>query len=243
MKKFIAYFDILGYGDRINDKSIDEEYKIQKEFIDDRINLIDSVSEIAKCSAIHFSDTHIFYSEDNSENSFDKIVRSSLLFMLIAAVRSTTYLPLRGAISCGDFLVDREKWIIIGQGLREAYALAERQEWMGCSLSDSCYEQAKNFRIFNIFLEKLILINYSVPFKERREYKYVINMESFIRLWGEKCKNMPLTDPEFIKNIFINKGMKDSKLLVLNKGAQKKLENTQEFFEYIKKILDDRGSK
>ncbi len=31
MKKFIAYFDILGYGDRIKDKSIDEEYEIQKE--------------------------------------------------------------------------------------------------------------------------------------------------------------------------------------------------------------------
>jgi len=28
-KKFIAYFDILGYGERIKGKSLDEEYEIQ----------------------------------------------------------------------------------------------------------------------------------------------------------------------------------------------------------------------
>lgn len=236
MKKFIAYFDILGYGDRIKDKSIDEEYEIQKKFIEDRINLIDNVTEIAECHALHFSDTHIFYTKDNSGESFDKIVRSSLLFMLIAAVRTTPYLPLRGAISYGDFLIDPEKQIIIGQGLRESYALAENQKWMGCCLSDSCSEQVKDYEIFKILLEKRILVNYCVPFKNQKEYKYVINMESFIRLWGDKCKNMPLTNPKFIENIFVNRGMDDSNLLKLNEGAEEKFKNTQEFFEYIKGI-------
>ena len=257
MKKFIAYFDILGYGDRIKNKSIDEEYEIQKEIIEDIVKIIENnATKRTDFCTMHFSDTHIFYTKDVSEDAFEIIIKSSLIFMLLAAVRKHPYLPLRGVINYGDFMGDYDRSIFIGEGLREAYALEKRQEWMGCFLSDSCYEQAKNFEIFKEFAKKLVLVKYSVPFKDRahswvnwikevilrqpqklreRKDKYVINMESFPRVWGDECKNMPLTDPKFIENIFVNRGIDDSDLLKLNKSAEEKLKNTQQFFNYIKR--------
>ncbi len=258
MKKFIAYFDILGYGDRIKDKSIDEEYEIQKEIIEDIIKIIENnATTRTEFHTIHFSDTHIFYTDDVSEDAFEIIIKSSLIFMLLAAVRKHPYLPLRGVVNYGDFMADYDKSIFIGEGLRGAYTLEKNQEWMGCFLSDSCYEQVKNFEIFKEFVKRLVLVKYFVPFKKgthiwmswvkkvilrqsqglkERKNKYVINMESFPRVWGDKCKNMPLTDPKFIENIFINRGKDDRDLLKLNESAEKKLRNTQEFFKYIKNI-------
>ncbi len=237
MKKYVAYFDILGYGNRIKNKSLSEEYDIQKKFIDDRIKFIDAVKENMTCQAIHFSDTHILFTNDDSEDSFDKIVRSSLLFMIIASIRSPIYLPLRGAICCGEFLVDQKHQIVIGQGLRDAYALAAKQEWMGCSLSDSCYRNVKSFNVFNEFKGINLIVEYPVPMKEGSENKYVINMESFIRVFGVETKEMPICNPDFIENIFTNKTSKKENLLTLDEKAKIKLKNTQEYYAYIDKLV------
>ena len=71
MKKFIAYFDILGYGERIKDKNIDEEHVIQKDLRDDIREIIEkNANERIKFNTIPFSDTHIFYTDDVSEDAF-----------------------------------------------------------------------------------------------------------------------------------------------------------------------------
>jgi len=161
---------------------------------------------------------------------------SSLVFMLIAAVSSVPYLPVRGAITYGDFLVNERKQIIIGEALREAYKLEKEQEWMGCCLSDLCYKKVKDYKSFEIFSKKGVLIKYSVPFKHREEDKYVINMESFSRIWGKESKKIPITDSNFIKNIFINKTIDCKNLLELGDKEEIKLKNTQDFFHYIEEI-------
>ncbi len=141
--------------------------------------------------AIQFSDTHVFYTEDASEDAFEIIIKSSLVFMLMAAIRKHPYLPLRGAINYGDFRVDQENSIFVGKALRDAYVFEKSQEWMGCFLSDLCYEQVKNYEIFKEFLKKLVLVKYPVPFKNatNEEGKYVINMEAFPRVYGEESKD------------------------------------------------------
>ena len=241
MKKFIAYFDILGYGERIKEKNIDEEYVIQESLINEVKKIIkENARKRADFHTISFSDTHIFYTNDISENAFEMIIKSSLVFMLIAAVRKPPYLPLRGVVNYGDFKADYDKAIFIGKGLREAYKLEKKQEWMGCFLTDSCYEQVKNFNTFKEFLQKFVLINYPVPLKVGSKNQYVINMESFPRIWGKQCKDMPLTTPEFIENIFINKGITNEKLR-LNESAKKKLENTKKFFIDLQKITSENS--
>ena len=140
-------------------------------------------------------------------------------------------MPVRGAIHYGDFVADHGN--TIGEGLRKAYEFEKNQNWMGCLISDSCCKQVKDFEAFKFFVEKRVIVNYSVPFKDKRENKYVINIESFPRVWGDKCKHMPVTKPEFIENIFMNRGEGDDGLLSLNEDARKKMENTKEFFKYI----------
>lgn len=244
MKKFIAYFDILGYGKRINNKNIDEEYAIQRDLkIDIREIIEKNAKNRADFHTIHFSDTHIFYTNDNSEYAFEIIIKSSLIFMLLAAVRKHPYLPLRGVVNYGDFIADHDNSIFVGKGLREAYALEKNQEWMGCFLSDSCYKRVKDFGIFKKFLEEIVLVDYPVPLKTGDKNKYAINIESFPRIWGEACKGMPIAAPEFIKNIFVNKGKENGSVLDLDESAKRKMGNTIEFFEHIQNKLNNRATK
>lgn len=229
-KKFLAHFDILGYGTRIKNKSIEEELGIQRRFLDDINKLIRNTKEVIKCDTISFSDTHILYSDD-----FSRIIRGALLFMLMAVCRKTPYFPMRGAITYDDFLFDKEKMIVIGRALREAYILSEQQEWMGCCLSESC-DTAVTPTIFNYYTKKGVLVKYNVPIKNGKLIeRYVINMESFSRVWGTATRDMKIND-DFVKNIFVDKGLNGIGVIDLDKDAQEKLKNTQEFFRYIEKI-------
>jgi len=232
-KQFVGYFDILGYRERIKNKTLQGEFEIQKKLLDDINKFIKDSKEIIKCGVINFSDTYIIFSED-----FSRIIRGSLLFMMFAAVRAVPYFPIRGAISFGDFLFDKENKIIIGSALRDAYLIEKEQDWMGCCLADSCYEQAEyhSLQALNFFLNKGVLVKYDVPLKENRLVsRYVINMESYPRIWGKYIREMPITNKGFIENIFLNKG-KDDDALELDKKTLKKLKNTQEFFSYIEDI-------
>lgn len=234
-EKFVAYFDVLGYGERIRGKNIDEEYVIQKRLREEIGEIIEkNAKKRADFHTISFSDTHIFYTNDISEDAFEMIIKSSLIFMLLAAVRRRPYLPVRGAIHYGDFIADHANSIFIGKGLREAYEFEKNQNWMGCLISDSCYKQVNGFEVFRSFVGRQVIVNYPVPFKEeKRENKYVINIESFQRIWGDQCKDMPVTKPEFIENIFVNKGKGNNNLLILDDDSRKKMENTKKFFTYI----------
>lgn len=230
-KFFVAYFDILGYGARVKNKSLQEEFDVQSKLISD-CKFINNSKEITKCNIINFSDTFVIYSDD-----FSRIVRGSLLFMLLSAIREVPYLPVRGAISYGDFLFDKETNIIIGEALREAYSLERNQEWMGCSLASSCFNSGGYKQSFDIFKSKGILVEYNVPLKnDKIEKRYVINMESFGRVWGKETKNMPITRPEFIRNLFINLGEDNKDVLGLDDSATLKLNNTKSFFSYIESI-------
>ena len=243
MGKFIAYFDIRGYGERIRGKSIDEEYIIQKSLKDDIRKIIEkNAKERTEFYTISFSDAHIFYANDVSEDAFEIIIKSSLIFMLLAAVRKPPYLPMRGVVHYGDFMADHDNSIFIGKGLREAYLFEKNQEWMGCFLSDSCYEQVKNFKIFDEFLKNNVLVNYPVPLKDEKKDKYVINIESFPRVWGEECKDMPVTKPEFIENIFVNRGIEKNDLLNLDESTKNKMKNTKEFFARIRDLVEKQGN-
>lgn len=243
-KRFVAYFDVLGYGKRVENIFIDEEYKIQNKVLED----LEVITKNSSINVINFSDTFILYPHEPgvSDTLFEGIIKSSLLLMLLLSIRKSPYLPVRGAIAFGDFLFDKEKNIIIGDALREACSLEKQQEWMGCCLSDSCYEAAKKGadKSFNWFKDNKVLVNYSVPFKTNRflffgkqtREMYVVNIESFSRLWGQETKNMPITQERFIENIFINKGINKKESLSLDKDAIIKLRNTQAFFKYVEKI-------
>lgn len=239
-KYYLAYFDILGYGKRIESHDLSEEYEINTDFISRaRICMKKFVSraDIKDVSHLHFSDTHIFYKKADSEISFGSIIGCALCFMNISAIRQTPYLPVRGCITYGDFIADLEKNIIIGEALRNAYRIEKKQEWCGCCLSHEIIKEVENFLIFREFIKKGILVKYKVPLKNNKIYStYVINMEAFPRVFGDNSKKMPITQKKFWENIFINRGEENKDLIKLNNSPRKKLKNTQKFFQHIENI-------
>jgi len=85
------------------------------------------------------SDTVIFFTPDDSFNSFFFIVQSS--FMLLQFGFSGIQAPYRGAIGWGD-LIDDPQGILIGSAIEDAYVGEGRQVWSGAMLTETCREFA-----------------------------------------------------------------------------------------------------
>ncbi|WP_296675090.1 hypothetical protein [Novosphingobium sp.] len=82
-----------------------------------------------------FSDTVIYWTQDDTLLSFLKIVFASS--QLIASGFGSNA-PYRGAIGHGDFLLRGE--IILGEALEDAYLWEASQAWAGVSLTPKCEE-------------------------------------------------------------------------------------------------------
>ena len=89
------------------------------------------------------SDTVIFYTADDSFNSFSNLVHSS--FMLLQSGIAGRY-PFRGAIGYGD-LLDDNRAILVGSAIEDAYVGESAQAWSGCMLTEACrkYVAAQGF--------------------------------------------------------------------------------------------------
>lgn len=87
-----------------------------------------------------FSDTVIYFSPDDSFESFVSIVNSafSLLQYGFAGGRS----PFRGAIGWGD-LVDDSRGILLGSAIEDAYIGESSQAWAGAMLTTGCRDFAE----------------------------------------------------------------------------------------------------
>lgn len=237
-KRYLAYFDILGYKERIRGKSLNTEYDIYREFVKDaevwRTEFIRGKGR-GKVEYVYFSDTHLYFTPDDSEISFASIIGCSMGLLLSGAVRSTPYFPLRGAITYGEF--DNKNNIIIGPALRQAYELEKEQEWSGCCLSHECVQKTDQFSYFIDFVKTGLLVKYKVPMKNQKKYEtYVVNPEAFPRIYGDQTRDMPITNPIFRENIFKNRGEVNHDILKLDGTSEKKLEHTQEFFQHIENI-------
>jgi hypothetical protein len=236
--RYLAYFDILGYKERISTKSLDEEYRIYSKFVKDAKDCCTKFIKgkgSGKVDFLYFSDTILSFTPDDSEISFASIIGFSLCLLVTGAVRNTPYLPLRAAITFGEF--SNVNNIFIGPALRQACELEKEQEWSGCCLSLECVKKTEKFKYFIDFVKTGLLVKYKVPMKNQKKYDtYVVNPEAFPRIFGEHTRDMPITDPKFLENIFKNIGELNNDVLELNGKSEKKLGNTQEFFQHIENI-------
>ena len=236
--RFLAYFDVLGYEVRITKKTLEEELALHKDMLE-RIQISQDWAtkglDYSLISNVYFSDSFIFYSKDNSDKSFASIIAVALFFMNVSAIKKLPYFPMRGAISYGDFLADHKNKIYIGSALREACRLQEKQDWMGCCLTEACVQKVSDSRYFEKFKNEKTLLFYGVPMKppNREEKLWCVNMESWPRNYALKSKEMPITRDDFLRNIFENRGINNLDSIKLNEDAERKLKNTQEFFCWV----------
>jgi hypothetical protein len=149
---------------------------------------------LAEAFPFHYliiSDSIIVYSNivDNPSSAlyvFEQFVNYIRLLTIETFLRK---LPIRGAISFGEFYVDTDNSIYFGKALLDAIHLEKNQQWIGCILSDNLGELVESFkakRLPNSSRKKLdnfpflkpifynIITNYPVPTKKGKTIDYYI---------------------------------------------------------------------
>ncbi|MFD1144537.1 hypothetical protein ACFQ4C_25645 [Larkinella insperata] len=248
--KYIAFLDILGFSDIVENNTQEELDTFVDFLIRDIQNSMVS-TEVgktkmrlshygftpdlyeAKLNSLLLSDTLIFWSNDDSEESFHEIVKTVSFLMNFEAYYS--HVALRGAITVGELsfvdyrithpLLMVDQSTIYGKAIVEAYRIEKEQQWMGCvvtqrALGHYMTQQSSQERTDSLLAD--YLIEYEVPYKAESRKEYVVKwprtwLHDNYRSDIEKC----FTERQKLKQL----PQKDDVLL--------KHENTLRFVEYV----------
>lgn len=144
-KRYVVFCDILGFKSWIQAEGSKEVFNYVKGYLDMMIkasmpgatvNADMTVNYTEEhISYIYFSDSIVFYSKDDSYDSFKSLMIAANAFMN-TFITGVSYM-VRGGIAYGEFYVDTETNSYIGQALIDAYALEESINWLGL-----CFEQS-----------------------------------------------------------------------------------------------------
>ncbi|MGD0280496.1 MAG: hypothetical protein ABSC11_14510 [Smithella sp.] len=148
-KRWVAYFDLLGIKSLFKTKNHLSIFVLLASAIEEsknQINRVKSIGNVDYVDYVWFSDTFIIYTDDDSKESFqviDSILRWFIYFLIIKG----DGIPVRGAISCDEFYIDRENNLFFGGALIEAYEYGEAQDWIGFLLCPSADKRLKDLDV------------------------------------------------------------------------------------------------
>lgn len=144
-KRFVAFFDLLGFSAWLEAEGSAEVFTYVRGFLNlmIRAGLPGSVVNPdmsvtlgqSDIGFINFSDSIVFYSRDDSDACFQTMLKVSGEFM--NGIITGPSRMLRGAMAHGDFFADPETNAYVGQALVDAYRLEGRQDWLSFSFHDS----------------------------------------------------------------------------------------------------------
>lgn len=180
---FIAFIDILGFKNKIKNKSVKELYELMSGFTESSSAIISPFQDwnILGIRAMFISDSIILYKKIN-----DPLQRmSDELLILIRSVSGLLQialeqgLPLRGAIGCGELAISSYRAengevslsMIWGEALADLIDLEKQFEWSGVVISDQCREKYENILTSNKASD--YVVKYQAPMKEggnRKDY-------------------------------------------------------------------------
>ncbi len=198
MRRFIAYFDYLGFKDFIENNDLSEQKKsmaniyrdIESALGQDNTNdmphgVVADLSK-SKINCINFSDTVVFFTNDDTKESLHELLEVAYKFNWQAI---DFFFPVRGALVYGELVyVDYKEQnshggvyninSVFGKGLVSAHIKAESQNWAGTVIDQSFVNQMNNMGLDS----EVLLINYAkkykVPYKDGIEEpdEYVLNI-------------------------------------------------------------------
>jgi hypothetical protein len=129
-KKWVSCFDLLGFSKLTNNSIIHAFDRVERCLLEAKQkSLCDH-----KLRRAWFSDTFLFYTEDDSSSSFGAIDSLSKNFFEMALLRN---IPMRGAMACDEFYADETNRIFIGKALVDAFHFGEKCNWVGFVLCRS----------------------------------------------------------------------------------------------------------
>lgn len=243
MKRFIAYFDYLGFKEFIENNDLDYQKKVVNENFRDIEAALGHgklknashgvVSDFSKSqiNCINFSDTIVFFTNDTTKTSLVEILKVAYEFNWKT---NMFCFPVRGVILLDEMIfINYEQKnegggiyninSVYGKGLVKAYLRAEEQNWAGTVLDESFIDEITN-KIQNSdgFLLPYAK-KYMVPYKTDtdRGEEYVLNI-----IEGELDEERFKNESRLIKENFAqhNKSVSDNRV-------QQKIANTIRFLE------------
>ena len=134
-KKWVAYFDRLGFG------NYSREHDLINVFCETCYWLTFAKQEGSDFGDVEFawfSDTIIFYSTDDSPQSFLAVAGASRSFF---DELLDFQIPVRGALAFGDFYADKTNNLFLGKALVDACNYGEKFDWLGFVLHRSALER------------------------------------------------------------------------------------------------------
>jgi hypothetical protein len=247
---YIALFDILGFKRAIDDLSLNELKSLMGDDFTEILSVCVTYThgenqnadiggswkkhiELGdkECSFFRFSDTILFYNQEETIQSFFHVVLTSarlVAFMLLKG------LPVRGAITKGELYVDTTNSLVLGEGLIRAYELEKVQQWSGALIdSERIYIPinlhsmvSDNGAEWENIADSLHLFQYLAPFKGGNTLK----IKRWCLGWPILLKTMP--EPELIECFSSFYPLSDKATeKELNKDAIEKRTNTVDFFK------------
>lgn len=238
---YLAYFDILGFQHivaKLSNEELDELYsKIMRDtqwaYADDgkqvsRIEL-HPVFLNSLIKAVNVSDSIVFFSKDDSEDSLKAMLKAVSKFVSWLE----THCSCRGCLVHGSFnyLLGNVKnatdeiaynvSAIYGKALIEAYKKAESQEWIGCFIDESVinHSSANGFKSNNFEH----YVEYEIPFKKS------IKKKGFVL-------KMTLSDSNGIAHEDQVKALFERNRLEFSDEVRLKYENTLAFRKYCNSL-------
>ncbi|MFA5367680.1 MAG: hypothetical protein WC333_07370 [Dehalococcoidia bacterium] len=189
-ERFIAYFDIMGFKDRVYRDYHDDILEMM-ETLQQEVELIRTAGELAvtyeslsvdgsfkdvaptlKILPVFFSDSIILASEDDSNDCAMGIVTLSARLLKEAL---SSGIPLKGAVSFGRQTADFDKSIHFGRPLVDAYILAEELQFYGVVLHHSMEGYLKQHGLIRPMVDINTLYECKVPFKGYTVNHYCLN--------------------------------------------------------------------
>lgn len=166
---FVAYFDFLGFREYVKENPLSftvSDYKEVLKSIKEKEGIYFDVDKII-CS--WFSDTFLFCAKadtDEFERAFGNIQLLSSSFFKEMIFKQ---IPLRGALTVGEFYPEPKRNIFLGKALIKAYDYAENQNWLGFVLTTEIITLLKKYECNEeIGLCERTYKEYKVPYKESK---------------------------------------------------------------------------
>lgn len=245
MKRFISYFDCLGYGNFILNNEPKAHAEVMKmifrdieltlgkrELISDTNKSLTDLSK-SEINCLNFSDTIIFWTKDDSIEALKELIEVSYQFNKQAIFYT---FPVRGALLHDEivYVSGHHKSevgsiyninSVFGKGVVNAHNKAESQDWAGTVIDKSIIEY---FDSCGIDPENL-LIDYAI--KYRVPYKKECDLEDEFVLRLTKSSINRATCQSYSQLII--KNFEEHKKDTTPQGVQNKLRNTLNFLESL----------
>lgn len=245
-KVFVAFVDILGFKDLVTKNDTPTLIDLYNRAIIEVNEILQKFWETSewrahvrnpKVKSLTISDSMVLYTEGNGLDSFLKIMAYVHAFINYLFAEG---LPVRGAISFGDFvkISNTDNNILLGKSIVQAYELEKNQDWAGCVIDEECFKWFDPQCRVNPFLKMVLdnfnpLTSFEVPFKDSKTGS-IITKEMAVINWPvsyhETVSGIPdfyLMRREVVENAFSahNKDVDDDRI-------KRKIKNTVDFYNF-----------